>query len=136
MDAVGLHVDTDGDLTIVTLTGLLEIEQVRHLIRQPEFGTTTRVLWDCRQTSFANIARESLTLVAREHVDLLKKQATRRTAVVVSDDEAIPFARLYFEIARHQFGRDLPELITTDMDEARLWLDSGDGAPDHTQPGE
>jgi len=130
MEPVGLHVDKDRDLTVITLSGLLEIEQVRHLIQRPEFGTTTRLLWDCRETSFANITRESLTSVAREQVPVVKHHVTRRVAVVVPTEDVIPFARLYFEIARHQFDRKILSHITTDMAAARHWLDHEDNGAD------
>jgi len=122
MSTVGLHVDRELDLTVMTLTGVLEIEQIRHLIRQPEFGTTTRSLWDCRDVSFANITRDDLAMVAAEQVALLQQQVTTRTAVVVAEGENGPFSRMYFEMARLRFGRDTASFVTTDMEAARKWL--------------
>lgn len=134
MESVGLHVDREQNLTVVTMTGMLAGEHIRHVMIRPEFGTTLRVLWDFRNASFANMHRENLTRVAEEHAPLLPKHATRRTAVVVADEETVPAVRLYFEIARHQFGRQIPGFVTTDMKKARRWLSQYRPPPDRGKP--
>lgn len=137
MSTIGLHVDAENDLTVMTLTGLVDIDQVRKVIQRPDFGTTTRVLTDCRKASFGNITWDHMNMVALEQVPLLQKQATRRTAVVVPDPETIPFARVYFELSHTRYGREAESFVTADMDEARAWLDrpdDGGSPPAHSKP--
>lgn len=122
MESVGLHIDQEQNLTVVTVTGMLADEHIRHVMTRPEFGTTVRVLWDLRNASFSNMDADNLARVAEEHAPLLQKHATRRTAVVVTDEETVPSVRLYFEIARYRFGRDVPGFVTTEMAKARRWL--------------
>ena len=48
--------------------------------------------------------------------------STQRAIDAVTDEETVPSVRLYFEIARYRFGRDVPGFVTTEMAKARRWL--------------
>jgi len=122
MQSVGMEVDQDQDLTVVTVSGILELEQVMAVLTREGFGRTGRVLWDLRDASVSSLTTEKLQQIAEGVSNVAGKRATRGTAVVTNSYNAQLVIELYFEIAIHQYGRELPGLATTCLDEAREWL--------------
>ena len=122
MQSVGMEVDQDRDLTIVTVSGILELEQVLAVLTREGFGRTGRVLWDLRDASVSSLTTEKLQQIAEGVSRVTGKRATRGTAIVTNSYNAQLVIELYFEIATHRYGRKLPGFATTCLDEAEEWL--------------
>ncbi len=120
---IRIAVEVNGDVTCVTTLGQADPEAIIAVFSAPEYGRTTRIVWDYRAASLSDLGQDKLTEIARAVNEIDRPLTTRGLVFVVRTEDAKLLMKLYTEISQHQFGRDIQYYITTDMDDARRWLD-------------
>lgn len=129
-----MRIDMDGvrDLTRVTAFGQAAADQINDVIGSPEYGHTSRVIWDLRAASLSDLCQDELIRIASATSDVGHRLNTQAIAFVVRSNDARLLIKLFTELYRHKFGRSIHCRITSDMDHARGWLDRV--APPQSQP--
>ncbi len=120
-----MRIGTDGaqDLTRVTTFGQADADQINKIISSPEYGHTSRVIWDLRAACLSDLCQDELIRIARATRDVGHRLNTQAIAFVVRGDDARLLIKLFTELYRHKFGRSIPCRITSDMDHAQAWID-------------
>lgn len=120
---VRIDVDMVRDLTRTTVLGQAEVDRVIEVFHSPEFWQTSRNIWDYRAASVSELGQENLTRIAAAVRETDVAGISRAFVFVVRSEDAVLLAKLYTEISRHKFDRQIEYHITTDIDEAEAWLD-------------
>jgi len=120
---IRIEVDVNGDVTRVTTMGQADPNRIIAVFSAPEYGRTSRIVWDYRAASLSDLGQDKLTEIARAVNEIDRPLNTRGLVFVVRTEDARLLMKLYTEISQHQFGRDIQYHITTDIDDARRWLD-------------
>lgn len=120
---IRIEIDVNGDVTRVVTMGQADPARIIAVFNSPEYGRTTRIIWDYRAASLSDLGQDKLTEIARAVNEIDRPMNTRGLVFVVRTEDARLLMKLYTEISQHQFGRDIQYHITTDMDDARDWLD-------------
>jgi len=120
---IRIDVDMGRDLTRTTVLGQADVDRVIDVFHSPEFWQTSRNIWDYRAASVSALGQESLVRIAAAVRETDRAGISRAFAFVVRNEDAVLLARLYTEISRHKFDRQIQYHITTDIDDAQTWLD-------------
>lgn len=120
---IRIDVDVKRDLTRTTVLGQADVDRVIDVFRAPGFWQTSRNIWDHRAASVSGLCQESLTRIAAAVRETDTAGISKAFVFVVRNEDAVLLAKLYTEISRHRFDRQIRYHITTDMDEAEAWLD-------------
>lgn len=120
---IRIEIDVNGDVTRVVTMGQADPDRIIAVFSSPEYGRTSRIIWDYRAASLSDLGQEKLFEIARSVNEIDRPLNTKGLAFVVRTEDAKLLMKLYTEISQHQFGREVGYYITTDMDDARRWLD-------------
>jgi len=118
-----IDMDRVQDLTRVTTFGQADADQISKIIRAPDYGHTSRVIWDLRAACLSDLCQDELIRIARAARDVGHRLNTQAIAFVVRGNDARLLIKLFTELYRHTFGRSIPCRITSDMDDAHTWID-------------
>src|SRR3954471_19824433 len=113
----------DGDLTIVTLVGEVNAEEVASQIISFLTGEPTQlVLWDFREGSLASLSSKDIQMIIQRGAQFADKRKGGRTAIVCSKKVNYGLGRMFQTLASLQH---IPFEINVfwDIEEAREWLD-------------
>lgn len=122
MSSVTTEVEVIRGITFVVIRGTLSAEVMVNVSKRENYGHTELVCWDLRGADFSQMSREELTKVAEGYKNSDHKRPTRAAVVVLKNDEDLRLFRLYALIGEHSLGRQVPQHLTTRMDEALEWL--------------
>lgn len=120
---IAVQVEPERDLTVVTIAGKLVPDLIGQVLRQKNFGTTSRVLWDLRRARLSDLDQENMAQIAGRIRPSMETRATRCTAVIAGDPVAKTVIEEYFTIAQRVFGQPVPLFATTSRVSAMAWLD-------------
>lgn len=121
-DTFQFHREGDLDLTIITVVGSIETEDIiRHLADFYDQFNTSKLIWDFSRAEGEHIDGRQL----RRIVDAAKSQAHLReggaTAIVVPRSSQFGVARMY-EILSDLAGHPIAHAVFRSLEEARAWL--------------
>jgi hypothetical protein len=126
MTDIEKEIDRDGNLTIFTVTGEIDHEQIIEELRKfyaSDF--TNNVLWDFTGANSIKLQAahlKQIISVAKEHAHL---REGGRTAFLISRDLELGMGQMYKAIAEIR-GHPIRHFTSRCVDEAKKWLQSGE----------
>ena len=115
-------IDREHDLTTVTVTGSVDVEQVNRQILGLLGGQPTqRVLWDIRDGTLAKLTPEDMRRIISEGAALAEKRRGGRTAILCAKPVDYGLARM-FETFASLYHLPFEVHVFGDSGQARDWL--------------
>jgi hypothetical protein len=122
MGHITSSLEAENDLTVVTVVGKVDAEQVlRQIISFLTGEPTQLVLWDFREGSLADLSRADLQRIVKRGAPFADRRKGGRTAIVCSREVDYGLSRMFQSFASVQH---IPFEIKVfrDIQEARKWL--------------
>ena len=122
MGQITSSLEADSDLTIVTVVGEVNAEQVvNQIISFLTGGPTRLVLWDIREGSLASLSSKDLKMILKRGAQFADRRRGGRTAIVCSREVDYGLGRMFQTLASLQH---IPFEINVfrNLEEAVEWL--------------
>jgi len=114
--------EAESDLTVVTVVGKVDAEQIASQIISFLAGEPTQlVLWDIREGSLVSLSSNDLQMIVKRGAQFADRRRGGRTAIVCSKDLDYGLSRMFQAFASLQhipFEID----VFRNLEEAREWL--------------
>ena|ERR1043165_1118465 len=114
--------EAESDLTVITVVGKVDAEQIASQIISFLTGEPTQlVLWDIREGSLVSLSSNDLQMIVKRGAQFADRRKGGRTAIVCSKDLDYGLSRMFQAFASLQhipFEID----VFRNLEEAREWL--------------
>jgi len=116
----------DESLTILTVSGILTIEEVIHAFENfIKHDVTPYLLWDFTDADLSQITQKGMEQIIAYAKSKAHLRKNGRTALVVRQDLSFGVSRMY-EILSEISEHPIAHYVFRDMDKALTWLKTGE----------